>query len=131
MDDFNVIEYLEARSVKMPLSEGGCWLWVGYCRKEGYGEFHRLGQTYKVHREAMRAYGYQVDGLSVDHLCGNRNCWNPTHLDIVTRAENTRRMRDKYWHAFRRYVLEDQPGALNGQVVQPWESDAEVAERAA
>jgi hypothetical protein len=123
-DDFNVIEYLTARSVRTPLSEGGCWLWQAYINPDGYGQFHRKGRTYYVHRESMRAHGYDVDGMSVDHLCGNRNCWHPLHLEIVTREENGIRRADQRWGIFRRYALRDQPGALNGHVVQADELDA-------
>jgi hypothetical protein len=40
------------------------------------------------------ANGPIPDGMTVDHLCRNRLCQNPGHLEIVTRAENTRREMD-------------------------------------
>jgi hypothetical protein len=76
-------------------SEGECWLWVGGVTPSGYGHFvwmqgHRRSST--AHR-----YGYQLlvgpvpEGLDVDHLCRNKLCVNPAHLEPVTRQENVRR----------------------------------------
>ena len=50
------------------------------------------GHLLRAHRVA---YGYLVgdiaDGLTLDHLCRNRRCINPAHLEPVSAAENTRR----------------------------------------
>jgi hypothetical protein len=47
--------------------------------------------------------------MTVDHLCRNRACWNPSHLDVVSREENTRRARNAHWARF----LMDNRAALN------------------
>lgn len=100
--DHKLIAYLTARSVILPDSEGGCYLWQQFRTKGGYGMFHRKGRTYYVHREAMKAHGYDVEGLSCDHLCVNKNCWNPLHIELVTVAENTSRAANKRWGVYRR-----------------------------
>ena len=73
----------------------GCWLWTGNIDHYGYGTFHRSsssGPTRKAHRIAWNlAFGDIGDELTVDHLCRVKACANPDHMELVTRAENTRR----------------------------------------
>jgi hypothetical protein len=66
---------------------GGCWEWTGG-RSSGYG---RIGGEY-VHRAVYKALvGPIPEGMTVDHLCRNRVCVNPAHMEIVSRAENVLR----------------------------------------
>ncbi|MEU4714684.1 HNH endonuclease [Micromonospora purpureochromogenes] len=105
MDDRQIIEYLTSRSWIQPQSEGGCWLFQDFINRDGYGQFTLYKprkRTAYAHRESLRAHGYDVEGLSVDHLCANKNCWNPLHLELVTLAENTSRAANKRWGIYRR-----------------------------
>lgn len=71
---------------------GGCWLWTGTLTDKGYGTVSYNAQTQYVHRlmyELER--GTIPDGHEIDHLCRNRACCNPAHLEPVTGAENVRR----------------------------------------
>lgn len=66
----------------------GCWEWLGLKYSNGYGRFngtssHRL--SYESH------IGPIFKGMDIDHLCRNRACCNPDHLEPVTRQENLRR----------------------------------------
>ena len=72
----------------------GCWLWKGAAIK-GYGVIKREGRfMWKVHRWLWELlHGELPDGLVLDHLCGVTLCVNPTHLEPVTPADNTRRGR--------------------------------------
>lgn len=69
-----------------------CWNWIGYVSPRGYGMYSLCGQPNYAHRVIYaHAVGDLVDGLEIDHLCRNRRCVNPEHLEQVTRAENQRR----------------------------------------
>lgn len=65
-----------------------CWLWSGGTHPNGYGYF----DGGYAHRWAYEnAVGEIPPGLEIDHLCRTRNCVNPSHLELVTHAENQRR----------------------------------------
>lgn len=69
---------------------GSCWLWGGKRSSQGYGVFS-AEQVY-AHRYAYEHMVAPIPGdLTIDHLCRVQLCVNPTHLEPVTRAENSRR----------------------------------------
>lgn len=73
--------------------EGECWVWTGATRG-GYGrvKLSTLGQTVSTHRLSYEHHvGPIPDGKVLDHLCRNRACMNPAHLEPVTHQENIRR----------------------------------------
>lgn len=70
----------------------GCWNWTGTLQKNGYSTFYLQGRTLRGHRWSYEHYvGTIPDGLEIDHLCRNRKCVNPEHLEPVTAQENSRR----------------------------------------
>src|SRR5207245_6492477 len=62
-----------------------CWPWRGTIQSKGYG--HLNGRL--VHRIVYElVHGPIPAGLTIDHLCRNRRCANPSHLEAVTMKEN-------------------------------------------
>lgn len=71
---------------------GGCWEWEGCVVSTGYGTMPVRGKTYRVHRLAwLLTYGSLTPGLVIDHLCRNKLCCNPSHMEEVTPRENVLR----------------------------------------
>lgn len=98
----NTFMGLKRQSVEDRLMEGcrqdpdtGCWLWQRSKNREGYGRTNRgghNGQGIVAHKLSYETFvGPIPQGMQLDHLCRNRSCINPDHLEPVTPKENIRR----------------------------------------
>jgi HNH endonuclease len=72
-----------------------CWEWLAYRNPAGYGMIGSGGDTgrpFLAHRVAYELLvGSIPEGLQIDHLCRNRGCVNPAHMETVTLVENVMR----------------------------------------
>jgi len=81
---------------KVALAEDdACWEWLASKGGEGYGQIKAGGADRRMlgaHRVAWELLAGPIgDSLVIDHLCRNRGCVNPRHMQPVTNGENVRR----------------------------------------
>ena len=73
-------------------SATGCWTFTGTLCPQGYGRFWYSGKDHRAHRVAYELLtGSIPSGMTLDHLCRNRACCNPSHLEPVSMGENVLR----------------------------------------
>jgi hypothetical protein len=73
-------------------SPAGCWMWTASHFPTGYGQFTMDRKPVTAHRAAYELLvGPIPDGAQIDHLCRERGCVNPLHLEPVSREENLAR----------------------------------------
>lgn len=77
---------------KSQAGPGDCVLWTGRVDKDGYGVLSVHNRKRRVHRIAFELMSGPIPtGMTIDHLCHVKHCFAANHLELATRAENSRR----------------------------------------
>lgn len=72
-----------------PEPNSGCWLWIAALVTAGYGQFGLDGRMQSAHRVAFGLFVGPIPAdYEIDHLCRNRACVNPAHLEAVPQIVN-------------------------------------------
>ena len=80
---------LAARFWKKVNKTDECWEWIGLKGRGGYGRISVYGKHRAAHRVAWMLSGNDLkDDASLDHLCFNKSCVNPSHLRISDKKLN-------------------------------------------
>lgn len=91
---YKIIDRIMKETIPEPNS--GCWLWIGYTMKNGYGQITYCQKSWLAHR--LSFYGFNnIDPkeLYVCHKCDNPSCVNPDHLFLGTHKDNMKDMVSK------------------------------------
>lgn len=86
-------QVMNAFSENYMISPAGCWEWTGWKNNWGYPTIRdESGRPDGAHRFIYRVLIDVIPkGMHIDHLCRNKLCVNPEHLELVTASENRRR----------------------------------------
>lgn len=75
----------------IPVTETGCWLWLGHLNPSGYGRFSMTSGKELAHRYSYKLFVGEISsGMQINHRCDNPSCVNPDHLYQGTQKENVK-----------------------------------------
>lgn len=97
MDDWEFWKNLPQDILTKQEIKDYCWIWQGNTSGKGngagrgYGRIKYRGESRAVHRLSFVCWNGPIRGSKVvDHICTNRLCCNPNHLQLVTQKQNVR-----------------------------------------
>lgn len=91
-------ERIERKSIR---NDSGCLIWTGHIDTAGYPNVKWNNVNYLVHRAYYKIIIEDIKRHdTLDHLCRNKLCIEPSHLEPISRSENVKRMQiSKYYEA--------------------------------
>ena len=90
---YNHMSLKERVESKIHIDKNGCMIWNGQTDTSGYPQMKFAGKNYLVHRAYYKVMVGDIESHdSLDHLCRNKLCVNPEHLEPVSISENVKRM---------------------------------------
>lgn len=105
--------------------ESGCWAWKGTIDHDGYGRVYHLGKKVRAHRLSYELLvGELTPGLVVDHVCRNKACINPDHLELVSQSENVKRSLPTSKNGMTRGKYKKRPTCYRGHFKE-WDHQAD------
>ena len=92
------------------VTEYGCHLWLGKKSESGYGRITLNGKGLRVHRVMWEMTGHDLPdyvpgGKQIDHLCLDKSCCNPAHIELVTQRINMQRRAANKTHCINGHYL--------------------------
>lgn len=111
----------------------GCWEWKGAHNELGYSLFYLDHRRVRAHRVAYELTVAPIpEGLELDHLCRNRGCVRPDHLEPVTHAENMRRSESASgWNAAKTHCANGHPFSPDNTTVRDGKRECRECRKAA
>ena len=92
---------IEQRLLNKVTKTDSCWLWNGAVSTAGYGRIGDKSKLLQAHRVAYVLWKKEIpSGLQIDHLCRNKLCVNPEHLEAVTHQVNSARANAIRWSGY-------------------------------
>lgn len=87
---------VEERCNRYKINENGCWIYQGYKSHDGYGVTEIGQKAFRMHRLAWEFWNKKKipEGMTIDHICFQRDCINPHHLRLATVHENCSRRKN-------------------------------------
>lgn len=117
-----IIRFLEKIAVSETrfYDSSPCWEWLGCKQSNGYGQFkidgRRGAPKSSPHRFSHEYFiGPIENGNEADHLCNNRGCCNPLHLEQVTMQINRKRRSERQTHCKAGHSFDDANTYYNKQ----------------
>lgn len=91
IESYDIIKRFLSKVIKTD----NCWIWTGCKNSNGYARFNDGVVAKAAYIVSYEIFKFDVtQGMHIDHLCRNKICVNPKHLEEVTPQENLKRMWD-------------------------------------